>query len=371
MLRETQSARSFAQAFRESPLARLLVPAEATIRETLEVIDQGAKEIALVVDSAGSLLGTVTDGDIRRGMLRGLELETAVSHIMCRTPTTMPEGASPMRVLRTMLERSFTQIPLVDSLGRPVALRTLAELVRFEATPVRHAVIMAGGRGKRLMPLTENTPKPLLNVGERPIAETVVRELVQHGVRHITISVNYLAQAIREHFGDGERFGARIEYVEEDRPLGTAGALGLLSAAPEEPILVTNADLLTKVSFQSLFAFHEEEAVAATVCVRRYSFEVPYGVAELEGSRLVGMVEKPRQEFFVNAGIYVLNPEVVALVRKGEALDMPALLERARAGKLPVGAFPVREYWLDIGNPADFARAEAEYDQHFRNGGKS
>lgn len=362
MLKQSDSKTGFAEQYRANPLRALCVSREATIRETLAVIDSGAKEIALVVDGEGVLIGTVTDGDIRRGMLRGLELDSPVVGVLCADPVSLPQGASPMRVLRLMVERSINQLPLLDSAGRPISLRTISELIRFEQTLTRHGVIIAGGRGKRLAPLTDRVPKPMLQVGKRPICETIVREMVGHGITRITIALGYMADAIRDHFGDGERFGAEIDYVHEKSPLGTAGALGLLAERPAEAFLVTNADLLTNVHYANLFSFHQQENVSATICVRKYAFDVPYGVAEIEGSRLKRINEKPRQTFFVNAGIYVLDPETLELIQPGEKLDMPTLIARIEK----VGAFPIREYWLDIGNPDDFARAEAEYSQHFK-----
>lgn len=346
-------------------LRALFVAPEDSIQRTLSVIDAGAKEIALVVDAEGKLAGTVTDGDIRRGMLRGLDLSAPVAEVMCKSPTCLPVGSSPLSILRLMIRRSFHQMPLVDDSGRPVALKTLSELVKFEVGEPRRAVIMAGGRGRRLMPLTSETPKPLLSVGDRPICETIVRELAAAGITHITLCVNYKADAIRAHFGDGSSFGASIDYVQETEPLGTAGALSLLTDRPTAPFVVTNADLLTKIPFGRLLQFHEQEGFDATLCVRRYGFDVPFGVVRLSGSQVEGIDEKPREELFVNAGIYVLDPCVLDHVQPGEALDMPALLDRTREAGRRIGAFPIREYWLDIGNPDDFARAEAEYRRHF------
>ena len=364
-MKQSDSISSFAELYRNSPLRNVCVPLQATVRETLEVIDSGAKEIALVLNSAGELVGTVTDGDVRRSMLRGQDLDVGIKDVMCETPLSLPFGASPMQALRMMVERSIHQVPMLDPQGHPIALRTLDELVSFEHREPRMAVIMAGGRGKRLMPMTDETPKPLLKVGKRPICETVVRQLAAQGISNITISLNYKADAIREHFQDGHRYGIEISYVQESDQLGTAGALGLLPETPKSPFLVTNADLLTKVNIANLFQFHDQEGYAATVCVRRYAFDVPYGVADIECSELLKITEKPRHEFFVNAGIYVLNPEVLNLVNENEYLDMPDLMTNMRKNGLKIGAFPLREFWLDVGNPADFERAEQEYNNHF------
>lgn len=364
-MKQSDSISSFAELYRNSPLRDVCVPLDATVRETLEVIDSGAKEIALVLNSEGELVGTVTDGDIRRSMLRGQDLDVGIKEVMCQTPLSLPFGASPMQALRVMVERCIHQVPMLDPQGHPIALRTLDELVSFEHRESRMAVIMAGGRGKRLMPLTDTVPKPLLKIGQRPICETVVRELAAQGVSNITISLNYKAEAIRQHFKDGHKYGADISYIQESEPLGTAGALGLLPEIPKSAFLVTNADLLTKVNINNLFQFHEQEGYAATVCVRKYAFDVPYGVADIEGSELLNIKEKPRHEFFVNAGIYVLNPEVLDLVNEDEYLDMPDLMTKMRENGLKIGAFPLREFWLDVGNPADFERAEQEYNNHF------
>jgi NDP-sugar pyrophosphorylase family protein len=228
-----------------------------------------------------------------------------------------------------------------------------------------HVIFMAGGLGSRLRPMTEETPKPLLTVGRKPLLETILEGFIEHGFRHFHMSVNYKAEQVKQHFGDGERWGVEIDYLEEDEQLGTAGPLGLLPEVPEEPILVMNADVLTKVNFRNILDFHFEQGASATMCVREYDFRVPFGVVNIERDRIVGIEEKPLQTFFVNAGIYVVSPELLDLVGKDEPLDMPEFFGRAIDAGHHAAVFPVREYWMDVGRLDDYERANGEFFRIF------
>lgn len=331
-----------------------------SIRDTLRIIDESFLQIALVVDDDGRLLGTVTDGDVRRGLLRGLGLDSPVRDVANTKPVVASRGNDAAALQRLMKERSVRQVPLVDAAGRLVGLELLDELA---AAPRRDnlVVLMAGGLGARLRPLTETCPKPLLHVGGKPILEIILEGFLAHGFRRFAISVNYMAQMIEAHFGDGSAWGADISYLRESIRLGTAGALSLLPARPEAPVLVMNGDLLTKVNFAALLDFHNENRAQATICVREYDLKVPFGVVEVEDNRLAALHEKPVQKFFVNAGIYVLEPGVVARIPRDAPYDMTTLFERlVEEGERPT-VFPIREYWLDIGQMGDYERAVGEY----------
>ena len=335
-----------------------------TIKETIRKIDEGSLQIALVVDETQRLLGTVTDGDVRRALLRGVSLEEPASAVMNPRPTVATLDQGREAVLRMMRGRALHHVPLIDGQGRLAGLEVLDELV----SPSRDnwVVLMAGGLGSRLRPLTEDTPKPLLKVGHKPILESILENFIEHGFRRFFLSVNYKADMFRAHFGDGSSFGAQIDYLEESKRMGTAGALGLLSERPERTLMVMNADLVTKVSFSHFLDFHTSHKAAATMGVREYELQVPYGVVRMANHRINDIEEKPVQKFFVNAGIYALEPEVLNLIPKDQFFDMPALFERVIAAGKETVAFPIREYWLDIGQLSDLERAIADFQTYIR-----
>ncbi len=345
-------------------LREILIAPETAILEAIEKIDSGAVQTALVVDGEGRLLGTVTDGDVRRGILKGVPLAAPVSGIMNTEPIAVENTTSRSAILRLMRQWEIGQIPVVDADERVVGLETIAELIRA-AQPDTWVVLMAGGLGQRLRPLTEETPKPLLPVGGKPLLETLVESFARQGFHRLFLSVNYKAEMFKAHFGDGARWGVAIEYLHEDRPMGTAGSLSLLPGRPEDPLIVMNADLLTSVDFRCLLDFHESHAADATMCVREYAFQVPYGVAEICNHRLVGVSEKPRHQFFVNAGIYVLGPVALGLIPDDEPFDMPRLFETLIARDGAAAVFPIREYWRDVGHFADLERAQGDFAREF------
>ena len=336
----------------------VLVGPDTPALEALRIIDSSRLQIAMVVDGAGRLLGTVTDGDVRRALLTGKALTSPVTEIMFRTPTTAPPEADRETLLGLMQAKVLRQIPIVDAQGRVVGLESMMSLMatRELANPV---VLMAGGRGERLRPLTDACPKPLLKVGGKPILERILENFLSQGFRRFYISVNYKAEMVEAHFGDGSRFGASISYLREEKPLGTAGALTLLPKL-DLPFLVMNGDLLTKVNFAHLLDFHTEEAAAATMCVRDYTTQIPFGVVRAEGNKLLRIDEKPSQTVFVNAGIYALSPDVLGNIPAGEAYDMPRLFETLVAGGAKTLVFPVRDAWLDIGRMDDYERAQMD-----------
>lgn len=340
---------------------KTLVPHDATIRQAMAAIEQAGAQIGLVVDAENRLLGTATDGDIRRAILGSAELDDLVVDVMHRGPTTVPAGSSRQAMLETMQARTIRQLPVLDAAGRVVDLKLLDELLAPEPRD-NWVVLQAGGMGTRLRPLTSETPKPMLKVGKRPILETILLSFRNAGFTRFYMSVNYKREQIKQHFGDGSAFGVTVRYIEEEASLGTAGALGLLPEVPSAPVIVMNADLLTGLSFGQLLDFHLQSGAPATICVRDYDVQIPFGVVEVESSILVRIREKPVQTFFVNAGVCVLDPQAIELVPKGQRFDMPQLFERLLTeGKKPA-VFPIREYWLDIGHVDDFVKANLEYD---------
>ncbi len=343
---------------------RILVGPEMSILSVIRVIEAETAKFALVVGDQGRLLGTVTDGDVRRGILRNISLESPVTEIMNDSPRVVTGDADRADVLAIMQADQIRHMPIIDGDGQVVGLETLEDLV----SPNRRdnwVVLMAGGRGTRLRPLTQDTPKPLLKVGGRPILETILRNFVGRGFHTFFISVNFKADRVQEHFGDGSRFGADIRYLKEDKSLGTAGSLSLLPRRAGHPLIVMNGDILTNIDIPSVLDFHREHAAVATMCVREHNVQIPFGVVEVKAQQFVSIREKPVQRSFVNAGIYLINPEVLDLLPKNQPLDMPELFERVRERLGNVVVFPVREYWLDIGQADDFAQANDDYTAFF------
>lgn len=341
----------------------LLLPETATVRDAMSCIDRNHTGIALVVADGRRLLGTVTDGDLRRAMLADLELGAPVTLLLERQrelgeprpmPLTASAGVPPAELVALMRRFDVRQIPLVDAEERVVDVALLEELVEVEGPPLR-AVVMAGGFGARLGDLTRDVPKPMLPVGDRPLLERIVEQLRDAGIRHVNLTTHYRAETISEHFGDGSAFGMQIEYVSEEQPLGTAGALGLVEA--DGPVLVMNGDILTRVDFRALHRFHAEHGADMTVALRPYELRVPFGVVELEGVDVRALTEKPLVRGLINAGIYLIAPDALATVPAGARYEMPQLIDDLVAAGRRVVGFPLREYWLDIGRVDDYEQA--------------
>ncbi len=335
------------------------VSPSSSIREAVAIIDRGGAQISLVVES-GRLLGIVTDGDVRRGLLRGESLDASVEKIMRRDFRFLPASASEQEALALMQRETIHQIPALDAKGMVVHLFLLEELVKPKNLP-NSVVIMAGGEGKRLRPLTHDCPKPMLLVSGKPLLEIILRQCLDVGFRDFYFAVNYLKEQIQDYFQDGSRWDANIQYIEEDKPLGTAGALGLLPQRPADPILVLNGDVLTRVDYNHLLRFHAEHDAAATLCVREHATQIPYGVVRMDDAQFIALEEKPVLTHYVNAGIYLLNPDLLDLVPKNTFFDMPKLLELAVQQDLRVSGFPIHEYWLDAGLPETLERANGEW----------
>jgi len=342
---------------------RLFVTSTDTIRQVIACIDRNAKGIALVVDTERHLLGTITDGDIRRAILAGIDPETLVSVLLsCKVGTPYPKpvtacvGTGRKELFALMRKYVLRHIPILDDDGKIMDLVVMDDLLPAHDLPLQ-AVIMAGGSGTRLGPLTKDLPKPMLPVGGKPLMERVIEQLRQAGIRRVNVTTHYKPEKIIEHFGNGKAFGVELRYVNEDRPLGTGGALGLMRT-PTEPLLVINGDILTQVDFRDMLAYHQEHQADMTVAVRQYSIKVPFGMVECEGTRIRGLNEKPHMRFLVNAGIYLLEPSVYQFIPKGEHFNMTDLIQwLLDAGRIVV-SFPIIEYWLDIGQHEDYKQAQ-------------
>jgi dTDP-glucose pyrophosphorylase len=346
-----------------APISQYLIAETTSIFETIRAIGDGNLQVALVCRD-GKLLGTATDGDIRRAILASIPLNSPISVVMNRTPITAPVGISNMAALTLMRQRSIHQLPILDADGKVVEVKLIDDLA-VPSQSDHWVVLMAGGLGSRLRPLTDDIPKPLIRIGDKPILETVLTGFIKAGFGKFYISVNYKAEMIREYFGDGSAWGVEISYLDESNRLGTAGALSLMPERPMQPFFVMNGDLLTTVNFEQMLKYHREHHAFSTVCVREHSITVPFGVVEFDDHRLLGIREKPTQKFFVNAGVYLLDPGVLDHLDANEAVDMPSLIERTIAkGKASV-VFPLREYWIDVGQLGDLQRASDEFQGIF------
>jgi len=350
-------------------LTTLCIPEGRSIMDAVGRMDASRLGIVLVVDATGRLRGTITDGDVRRALLAHIDLKEPLDVLLAakagsryERPITAPIDAERSTYLRLLQEHSILHLPLLDAEGRVRGLVTLDDFVPKDLLPLQ-AVIMAGGFGQRLRPFTEDVPKPMLPVGDRPLMEITIEQLRTAGIRRVNITTHHKAEKITEHFGDGRDFGIEISYVTEERPLGTAGGLGLIDV-PDETVLLMNGDILTEVDFRSMLAFHREHRAEVTVGVRQYAVDVPFGVVECDDVEIRRLTEKPRLNLLINAGIYLLEPGVRQFIPAGERFDMTDLIARLLDAGRRVVSFPIREYWLDVGQPADWQRAQ----EHVKDG---
>jgi dTDP-glucose pyrophosphorylase/predicted transcriptional regulator len=342
----------------------ILLKQTSTIKEALEVIDKATMQIALVVDNDEKLLGTLTDGDIRRGLLKNLSLDDTIKSIIFKTPVVCNIKDTHEKITTIANDKNINKIPIVDENNKVVGLKDIDKLNMVE-TKNNKVILMVGGLGKRLRPLTQDVPKPMLKIGNKPILETIILNFKKYGFIDIILCVNYKSEIIKEYFNDGSKFGVNIEYIYEDKKMGTTGALSLLQNKPNEPFFVMNGDLLTNINLEYMMQYHITNNSVATMCVREYDFQVPYGVIEVEDQQIQSIIEKPIHKFFVNAGIYVLSPQVLEHIPHNTFYDMPTLFNKLVEQKNKVLSFPIHEYWLDIGKISDFEQAQVQYSEVF------
>jgi dTDP-glucose pyrophosphorylase/CBS domain-containing protein len=350
----------------KNDISAYIIRLEDSLRQTMSCIDKNGSGIAFIVDDEMHLLGTLSDGDVRRAILKGLSLDVKVSDVSIERekqvghgPITAPLQTSHATLLRLMNDHGIRHIPIIDDQQRLVDVASLTDFAKEYELPLT-AVVMAGGFGSRLRPLTDNTPKPMLHVGDRPILQRTVERLKKSGINKVNLTTHYKAEAISDHFGDGSKFGVAINYVHEDQPLGTAGALSLLQE-DDDPLLVINGDIVTEVDFRSMLNYHRENRACLTVGVRQYDLQVPYGVLECEGPAVRGVSEKPKLQFLVNAGVYLLEAEAKKHIPSGRRFDMTDLIQALIKANKRVVSFPIVEYWLDVGQRLDYERAVSDH----------
>lgn len=335
----------------------------ASIKEALEVIDKGAIKVAVVLSDDGLLLGMLNDGDIRRALLKGMSLGDSIAGIINKHPVVANINDTKERILELANEKKLHQIPIISN-GKLIGIQDIREFLAPKNKPNK-VILMVGGLGTRLRPLTNDVPKPMLDVGNKPILHTIVENFAKYGYTDIIMCVNYKSEIIKEYFGNGDKFGVKIEYVLENQRMGTAGALSLLKERPKDDFFVMNGDLLTNVNFEYLHEYHKDSNALASICIRKYEMQVPYGVVNVRANKVTSIEEKPTQSFFVSAGIYMFSPIVLDFIPKGVFYDMPTLFSELLKHDFPIHPFPIREYWLDIGRMDEYRRANDEYEGVF------
>lgn len=336
-----------------------ILPVNATIQQAISNLDLVAIKIVLAVNAAGELEGTISDGDIRRGLLKGLNLNSTIESVIHRNAFVVPPEMGRDMVMQLMVANKIQQIPIVNEFRQVIGLHLWDEIT---TPPVRSnlMVIMAGGMGTRLRPHTENCPKPLLSVAGKPMLEHIIERAKLEGFSHFVLAIHYLGHMIEDYFSNGQRLGVEIEYLREQSPLGTAGALSLLNPRPEVPFVVTNGDVITDIRYGELLDFHIRHNAAATMAVRVHEWQHPFGVVQTNGVEIVGFEEKPVARSHINAGVYALNPDALSLLGADTHCDMPTLFERLQTRAKRTVAYPMHEPWLDVGRPDDLKRANAE-----------
>lgn len=335
---------------------KAIISETALIKDALLALDSSSMQVVLVVNTLGHLLGVVTDGDIRRGFLQNITMDAPVTSVMNKKPRTIEQGFNESSARALMKDADIHHLPVVNNEGELVDLLSLDFLLNVP-TYENLVILMAGGLGSRLHPLTHECPKPLLKVAGKAIAELLLEEFVHCGFKNFYFCVNYMAEAVQAYFQDGSQWGSHIRYVIEEKRLGTAGALSLLPNKILAPIIVANADIITRLNFSQALDFHLKSKAAVTVCVRSYQHTVPYGVIKMEGDRFVKIVEKPVQDYFVSAGIYIINPELIEKIPPNEYYDMPDFITSLSNDGFTIAVYPICEYWLDVGRMEDLEKA--------------
>lgn len=334
---------------------------DATLKQAVSVIQESKEKIALIVNESGKLITTVTDGDIRRSLLSGYDLESMVINSIDKSFISINQSSSNIITKATNIIRinGIRQLPILNHNGEVVDLYFIDESI----TPLNNTVVlMAGGLGKRLRPHTANCPKPMIEVGNKPMLQIILENCISKGLSNFYISVNYLKEQVIDYFQDGSQWGVSINYLIEDEPLGTAGSLALLPNNLSEPFLVINGDILSRVDPSNLIRFHNNQKSIATLCVRKHSLKVPFGVVETDGYNLISIEEKPTYDYLINGGVYVLNPSIIPIIAEKKIIDMPTLLKLAKSQGHKIAACPIHEYWIDVGNPNSLQEAYLEWD---------
>ncbi|MCK4809398.1 MAG: nucleotidyltransferase family protein [Candidatus Omnitrophica bacterium] len=344
----------------------ICVSDRVTIKKAVEFIDKGKLGIVLVIDKQGRLSGIITDVDVRKGILKGVSFSSPVKNIMNKKSITVLEGTGREDILSMMKQHNIRQIPVLNEKGQVEGIEIINDYFKQETYP-NDVVIMAGGLGKRLHPLTKNIPKSMLTIGDKPLLENMLETFKAQGFINFIITISYKKETIKKYFGNGKKWGVNIRYLVENKPLGTAGALSLFDKRTmKHPFLVVNSDLLTAVNFSHMLDYHNNHKDMVTVGIKDYIVDIPYGIIKLKGSSLEHFEEKPSYQVYINAGVYVFNPEVLKYVKRNEPLLMTDFIETVKNKGGNVGCFPIHEYWMDIGHIDNYKKAKKDFRKVFK-----
>lgn len=351
-------------------LKNIIVCSRTKLSDSMRQMSKGLPFL-MVLNDKGCLIGTVTDGDIRRAVLSGVSLDECIDNVMNSHPTFLKKGASKKSMIEVMRSQVIQHLPIVDDDMQIVDCITLKSFDEANCIITdTEVVLMAGGLGTRLKDITKTTPKVMLPVGGKPILEKIIHSLSEVGFRTFNISLNHMANKVMSYFGNGEKLGIKINYLLEKQKMGTAGSLSLLkNSSSTERYLLSNGDLLTTIDYDALIDFHKQEKADITMCVIEEKISIPYGVVDLEGTKVHSITEKPNKNYYINAGIYVIEKHCVASIPKGKSIDMPDVINTALENKRHVAAFPILEYWKDIGYPEDLMQAREHYENQLLSGG--
>ncbi len=336
---------------------------KATIEDAISLLEKGKLKIVLIIDENNTLKGVVYDGDIRRALLKGLNLSSRIEKAMVSNYIRATKSTTNNEILKIMKENQISHVPVVNNENNFLGLHVLENPSLEKSFELPNSVLlMAGGRGKRLIPLTDNCPKPMLKINGKPMLEIIIEQCIEAGLRNFYISVYYLSDQIIDYFGNGEKWDIKISYIKETKPLGTAGALSLLPKNINHPLLIMNGDILTKINLLQFFNFHTNNKAEISLSGSEYYYQSPYGVIDVDGINFKSITEKPTFKHFINAGIYIVNPETIKGIDSNEYLDMPDLLNKRLEKKFKVVVYPIYEYWLDIGKVDSLNKARLEWD---------
>lgn len=348
-----------------SHLEKLIIHSNSQLRKAMELIDQNSAQICFITDENRKLLGALTDGDIRRAFLRGATLETNIKEAMTTTPQFLSDKLPREKVLEKMKELGIKHMPLLDEKGIVTKIEILDEMLGITKRE-NHVILMVGGLGKRLSPLTDHIPKPMLPINGVPILERIMLRFKEVGFYNFTFAVNYKSESITNYFGNGSKWSVNINYLHEMNPLGTCGALSLMDNKPSDDFIVMNGDLLTQANFSTILDYHTDLKSVATMCVREFEVQVPYGVVKIDGNRIESIHEKPKETAYINAGIYIFSPEIFKHIPPNQFFDMPSLFNALKSADIKTHVYNLKEYWLDIGRLEDYQRAQMDYEKLFK-----
>lgn len=338
---------------------KLMIASDEKIFKAIEILDNTEKKIVLVTDEKKRLLGTITDGDIRRGLIKKIEIDQSVNKIMNKKPIYISHHISRNDALNIMKDKDILHLPITDKEKKIIDIYFANESTAIQMKNT--VLLMAGGFGKRLFPITAKIPKPMIKIGGKPILERIIENFKGYGFVNFEISTHYLPSKIKNYFKDGKKWNINISYINEDQPLGTAGSIALIKNKDSLPIILANGDIITDLNFEELLKFHNKHNAEITLVIKEYNVQVPYGVVETNNLSIKKIHEKPNQKFHINSGVYVINRSIIKNLKKNKALSMSDLINKSIKLRKKIMAFPIHEQWIDVGEYAQLDKARKNY----------